>query len=39
MSRRLVAKEDIQYSKSETESLMPAFLRRKVEEGKGRKRE
>ena len=38
MSKRLVSKEAVQYSMEETESLMPAFLRRKVDEGKGRQR-
>lgn len=38
MSSRLSPKSEIQYSKDETESEIPAFLRKKVEEGKGRKR-
>jgi Ca-activated chloride channel homolog len=38
MSSRLSQKSEIQYSKDETESVIPAFLRKKVEEGKGRKR-
>ena len=38
MSSRLSQKSEIQYSKDETESAIPAFLRKKVEEGKGRKR-
>lgn len=38
MSSRLSQKSEVQYSKDETESEIPAFLRKKVEEGKGRQR-
>jgi len=38
MSRRNVAKSEVRYSVDETQSTMPAFLRKKAEEGKGRKR-
>ena len=38
MSSRLSPKNETQYSKDETESRIPAFLRKKVEEGRGRKR-
>ena len=37
MSRRLVAREEIVFSMDETSFEMPAFLRKKSEEGKGRK--
>jgi Ca-activated chloride channel family protein len=36
MSKRLVANEELVFSGDETESAMPAFLRKKSEEGKGR---
>jgi Ca-activated chloride channel family protein len=39
MSSRLSAKQEIRYSIDETESVQPAFLRKKAEEGKGRDRE
>ena len=42
MSRRLVSKEEMAYEGDEThvsESVMPSFLRKKVSEGKGKKRE
>ncbi|MBU3740613.1 MAG: VWA domain-containing protein [Rhodoferax sp.] len=38
MSRRNVAKSEMAYSVDETASLLPAFLRKKAEEGKGRSR-
>lgn len=38
MSRRLVAKSEIAFCVDETDSDIPAFLRKKLEEGKGRKR-
>jgi Ca-activated chloride channel family protein len=38
MSRRLVARQEVAFSVDETESVMPAFLRKKSEEGKGRRR-
>lgn len=39
MSRRLVALQDMQYCQDETEALhVPAFLRKKVSEGKGKQR-
>lgn len=37
MSRRLTSKHEMQFGKDETEEMMPAFLRKKVEEGRGRK--
>jgi hypothetical protein len=37
MSSRLNARVDVMYSVDETNSAIPAFLRKKVEEGKGRK--
>jgi hypothetical protein len=37
MSKRLVANEELVFSGDETESAMPAFLRKKSEEGKGRR--
>ena len=37
MSRRLTSKHEMQFGKDETEEIMPAFLRKKVEEGRGRK--
>ena len=37
MSSRLSATHEVAYSMDETHSAMPAFLRKKVEEGKGRK--
>lgn len=37
MSSRLVQKSEAMFSLDETESVMPAFLRKKLEEGKGRK--
>ncbi|PUE48388.1 VWA domain-containing protein [Limnohabitans sp. 2KL-51] len=42
MSRRLVSKEEMAYEGDEThvsESVMPSFMRKKVSEGKGKKRE
>ncbi len=36
MSRRLTSKSDMLFGKDETDSQMPAFLRKKVEEGRGR---
>ena len=38
MSSRNVAKSEVAYSVDETASLVPAFLRKKAEEGKGRRR-
>ncbi|APW47983.1 vWA domain-containing protein [Rhodoferax antarcticus] len=38
MSSRLSTKSETPYSQDETESAMPAFLRKKVEEGRGRNR-
>jgi Ca-activated chloride channel family protein len=37
MSKRLVANSEIAFSADETNSAMPAFLRKKSEEGKGRR--
>lgn len=37
MNTRLTAKEEVAYSMDETNLAMPAFLRKKSEEGKGRK--
>ena len=37
MSSRLNARHEVSYSMDETLSVMPAFLRKKAEEGKGRK--
>jgi len=37
MSNRLASKSEVAYSMDETNSAMPAFLRKKAEEGKGRK--
>ena len=37
MSSRLASKTEVAYSIDETNSAMPAFLRKKAEEGKGRK--
>lgn len=37
MSSRLNARADVMYSVDETNSVMPAFLRKKVEEGKWRR--
>jgi Ca-activated chloride channel family protein len=39
MSTRLSAKQEIRYSIDETDSVQPAFLRKKAEEGKGRDRD
>lgn len=38
MSNRLAEKIEVQFSVDQTESAIPAFLRKKLEEGKGRKR-
>ena len=38
MSRRLVANQEVAFSADETNAVMPAFLRKKSEEGKGRSR-
>ena len=38
MSSRLSMRDEILYSRDETGSEMPAFLRKKAEEGKGRSR-
>ena len=39
MSRRLVASEETEFTGDEIQSLaMPAFLRKKVSEGKGKQR-
>jgi len=37
MSSRLAAKSEVRYSADETDQAMPAFLRKKSQEGKGRK--
>lgn len=38
MSKRLVQIDELQFSIDQTEAEIPAFLRKKLEEGKGRKR-
>jgi hypothetical protein len=37
ISSRLAAKSEARYSADETDLVMPAFLRKKSQEGKGRK--
>lgn len=36
MSRRLTSKNEMMFGKDETDAVMPAFLRKKVQEGRGR---
>ena len=38
MSKRLVQIDEVQFSTDQTDAEIPAFLRKKLEEGKGRKR-